>query len=304
MNAGLFIAVYCVAVVASSIFGGWLPTAVRITHTRLQMMMSLVGGLMLGIGLFHLLPHAAGSGISLDTAVLWMMFGLLTTFFLIRVFHAHEHGAAEDSAASDPHCDHDHDHTHAHAMPAAAHSGRATHRWLGIALGLSLHTLLDGVALAAGTLSDAAETNPPTLLGFAAFVGIVLHKPLDSLSITSLMVAHGWSRRARQAVNLGYALMCPAGAVLFMLGVGASANQAQWLGCGLAFSAGIFLCLALSDLLPELHFHAHDRLKLTGALLLGVSLAYAIRFLEPEHLHDHAAPHGEHVRGHGHGHEH
>ena len=38
----------------------------------------------------------------------------------------------------------------------------------------------------------------------------------------------------------------------------------------LAFSAGTFLCIALSDLLPELQFHAHDRWKLSAALLAGV----------------------------------
>jgi zinc and cadmium transporter len=40
----------------------------------------------------------------------------------------------------------------------------------------------------------------------------------------------------------------------------------------LAFSAGTFLCIALSDLLPELQFHSHDRLKLSVALLAGVVL--------------------------------
>ena len=40
----------------------------------------------------------------------------------------------------------------------------------------------------------------------------------------------------------------------------------------LAFSAGTFLCIALSDLLPELQFHTHDRIKLSVALLAGFVL--------------------------------
>jgi zinc and cadmium transporter len=44
-------------------------------------------------------------------------------------------------------------------------------------------------------------------------------------------------------------------------------------GYALAFSAGTFLCIATSDLLPELQFHSHDRLKLSLALLAGVALA-------------------------------
>ena len=53
-------------------------------------------------------------------------------------------------------------------------------------------------------------------------------------------------------------------------------------GCALAFSAGVFICISLSDLLPELEFHAHDRFKLSLALLLGVAAAWGIGYLEPE----------------------
>ena len=44
------------------------------------------------------------------------------------------------------------------------------------------------------------------------------------------------------------------------------------LSATLAFSAGTFLCIALSDLLPELQFHAHDRWPLSMALLGGFAL--------------------------------
>jgi zinc and cadmium transporter len=53
----------------------------------------------------------------------------------------------------------------------------------------------------------------------------------------------------------------------------------------LAFSAGAFICIALSDLLPEVHFHSHDRTKLTVAFLLGIGLAYGIGVLEPANFH-------------------
>jgi zinc and cadmium transporter len=49
----------------------------------------------------------------------------------------------------------------------------------------------------------------------------------------------------------------------------------------LAFSAGTFLCIALSDLLPELQFHSHDRLKLSLALLAGMALMGVTAFLSP-----------------------
>ena len=53
----------------------------------------------------------------------------------------------------------------------------------------------------------------------------------------------------------------------------------------LAFSAGAFICIALSDLLPEVHFHSHDRGKLTIAFLLGIVIAYGIGAVEPASLH-------------------
>ena len=57
------------------------------------------------------------------------------------------------------------------------------------------------------------------------------------------------------------------------------------IGAALAFSAGAFICIALSDLLPEVQFHSHDRAKLTVAFLLGIALAYAIGSIEPQDAH-------------------
>ena len=53
MSPVVILTIYCLLIVASSLFGGFLPSLMRLTHTRLQMMMSCVGGLMLGIGIFQ-----------------------------------------------------------------------------------------------------------------------------------------------------------------------------------------------------------------------------------------------------------
>ncbi|MCA9117102.1 MAG: ZIP family metal transporter, partial [Planctomycetaceae bacterium] len=88
------IAGYCTLIVAASLAGGWLPGAVELTHTRMQVLVSTVGGLMLGIAVFHLLPHSIEETGSSGTSVNWMMAGLLTMFFLVRMFHFHHHGEA------------------------------------------------------------------------------------------------------------------------------------------------------------------------------------------------------------------
>lgn len=40
----LLIAAYSLAVVASSLFGGWLPSLFHLTHVRMQLVLSFVGG--------------------------------------------------------------------------------------------------------------------------------------------------------------------------------------------------------------------------------------------------------------------
>ncbi|MEN1682251.1 MAG: ZIP family metal transporter, partial [Planctomycetota bacterium] len=172
--------------------------------------------------------------------------------------------------------------------------------WAGVAIGLTLHSLLAGVALAA-----AIAAEPGAIPGLAVFLIIVLHKPLDALTLIGLMRHGKASRRAMHLANAAFAGVVPIGAAGFYAiatlttgGIQADAAPA------LAFAAGVFLCIALSDLLPELHFHAHDRFKLSAALLLGVALATAVALAEhATHAgHDHAG-HTDHS-GHGHADDH
>src|SRR6185436_7170736 len=159
---------------------------------------------------------------------------------------------------------------------------------VGVFIGLALHSALDGVAVAAAVSAEArADTSGAWyLFGLGTFLGVLLHKPLDALSVTSLMVAGGWPPRERRLVNLAFALMCPLGAAAFYLGIGlADVHHDMAVGCALAFSGGVFVCIALGDLLPELQFHSHDRIKLSFALLLGVAVAMSVWLLEAPHVH-------------------
>lgn len=279
---------YCVLVMLASLAGGWIPLVARLTHTRTQVLMSFVAGMMLGVGVFHMLPHAFDALGSLDRAVWWMMIGLLAMFFLQRLFHFHQHGPIELEHQ------HDHDHDCGHVHPPA---GIQNLNWLGVTVGLTLHTLMDGIALAASVEADV-EHSATGLLGLGTFLAVLLHKPLDAMAITTLMVTGNWPVRTRHVVNFLFALVVPLGVGLFYLGAkGMPADQQAIVGCALAFSAGTFLCISLSDLLPEVQFHAHDRLKLSVALLLGIAAAYAIGYFEssghehhhgPGHSHDHS----------------
>lgn len=292
----VLICIYCLLVALASLAGGVLPSKMRLSHTGMQVIMSFVGGLVLGVGLLHLLPHSYAQTGKVDHTVWATLAGLLTMFFLIRIFHVHQHGPVEQAeTCGHSHCDTSTDHKeHRHhdyptdGESCVAHQHR--YSWLGLFVGLTLHTVIDGMALAASVSAEAREaTAGVSLFGVGTFLAVFLHKPLDAMSITTVMAAGGWSVRNRNLVNLGFASMCAVGAAGFYLGIQQfSASQQVILGWALGFAAGVFLCISLGDILPEVQFHAHDKIKLSSALVLGIVLAYAIGFVEPAHQHGHS----------------
>ncbi len=296
MWPAILIAIYCVCLTLASLAGGWLPLWMRLTHTRMQLMMSFVGGLMLGVAILHMLPHAVVQMDNLDYAAWSCMLGLLAMFLTIRVFNVHQHGPApgsngtEPAESQGPHAHHDCRHP---AEPGAVHGGRRL-TWLGLLLGLAVHSLVDGVAVAASVMAAGGRARAVGMLGAGTFLAVLFHKPLDSLSIMSVMVIQRWSRWACSIVNLLFALVCPLGALVFFFGSRKlEAGQHVAVGCALGFSAGVFLCIALADILPEIQFHHHDRIILFSALLAGVALSFAIGFFEPEHAHEHGHQHAQ-----------
>jgi len=295
MQPLFLIATYSTLIVMASLAGGWLPSLAKLTHVRMQLMMSLVSGLMLGIAMLHMLPEASAHVASMTKVSGAMLAGLLVMFFLLRVFHVHGHGDLDHDGCHD-HASHSHQHSH--------DSHVAGHRlnWLGLFFGLAIHTLLDGVALSASVVADARHSSQSSgWFGLGTFLAVLLHKPLDALAITSLMQAGGWTKRSQSVVNLGYSLMCPIGALVFWFGATQlAAEHSSLIGYALAFSAGFFLCIALGDLLPEVQFHSHNRVSLSAALLVGVAMAIGIEWTH-SHQHDDSQ---HHVPGHQHSEHH
>jgi len=162
--------------------------------------------------------------------------------------------------------------------------------------------LVGGIALASAVAADFQIRAGLGAAGLGVFVATLVHKPADALTITYLMLRAGSSRWTTQLVNFGFGLMIPGGVALFALGLGGlhPSTAARWTAGALAFSAGTFLCIALADLLPELQFHSHDRLKLSIALLAGLALMAATAAVEPAErratTQAHAAPIGTSAR--------
>ena len=298
--------IYCVLILLASLAGGWIPLMIRLTHRRMQLAVSLVSGVMLGVGLLHLLPHALlEAPDAMDTVFIWVLVGFLAMFFIERFFCFHHHDVpipsvghshvppngrdGEEASAGEHH----HHAPHAESRgEIEAESHRLT--WTGAAIGLTLHTIIMGIALAASvaaTVEDESHGDHFTALaGLGTFLAIFLHKPFDAMTITTLMTVGAWSKTARHLVNGLFALMIPVGVILFCLGLRHAHEGSNVVAYALAFSAGTFLCISTADLLPELQFHAHDRASLSAALILGLSVAWVIGIVE--------------TKGHGHGHQH
>ena len=280
--------IYSLLALLAALAGAALSNLFRLTHTRLQIAVSFVAGLMLGLALLGLLPHAIHELRSSMFATSWLLGGFLLMFFLQRFLPFHHHDVAEGSPVEP--CGH----THSLAERSARNLG-----WASVALGLSLHSIIDGLAMAASVAADARTHG--NALGMGTALAVILHKPFGALAIATLMAASGIAGPTRHLVNLAFALVTPLGALLFYLGAGAWAHShAMWLGGALALCAGTFLCIAAADLLPELQFHRHDRVKLSLALLAGLAIAVVLVRLhkphdEPTAVASHASPMTRHA---------
>jgi zinc transporter ZupT len=158
-------------------------------------------------------------------------------------------------------------HLFEHTVAPHFHFGEETHReallrpsagWLAV-VGLGVHTLFDGVAIAAGFLVSPA-------LGVLLFVAVLLHKVPEGFTIASIMLAGGHSRGAALAAGAALGGLTIAGAVLTGL------FAAQQVAYALAVSAGVTIYVAASDLIPEVNREGGPALGWTvfGGLLFFV----------------------------------
>jgi ZIP family zinc transporter/zinc and cadmium transporter len=133
-------------------------------------------------------------------------------------------------------------HLSQHVFTQHFHYGVETHRVAAKAgfsalVGLSIHSLFDGVAIAAGMLVSPQ-------LGILLFLAVFLHKLPEGVTIASLVMAGGES--ARRAIGAAAVL-----GLATVLGVLLTDWAAPLAERGLALAAGVTLYVAASDLVPE-----------------------------------------------------
>ena len=242
------VALYSLIIVLGSLAGA-VVVVWNERPTRLVRFLAFAAGVMLGAAFFHMLPEAySGGG--------WWAFALVPAgFVFILVLERYLVAHAGEDLPGD----------HMSSTGAPAQPGQV----LGLTafLGLSTHTLFDGIAL-----GSAVEEG----VGLMALLAIVSHKVPSALSLASILKSEGRSRASILSLSTLYGMMVPAGAALYFL-FDAVLNFESLAAKALAFSAGTFLYIAVSDLLPHVHRHGKDHPgRNVVALFFGLLLMFLL----------------------------
>ncbi|MGH7388665.1 MAG: ZIP family metal transporter [Candidatus Rokuibacteriota bacterium] len=230
-----------VAVAATADLAGaaLVTNAHRRGRAPLHYFVALGAGFMLAAAFVRMLPEAT----QVPHAFLFVLIG----YFGIHLF---EHTVA-------PHF-HFGEEVHADAFlrPSAG--------WLAV-LGLGVHTLFDGVAIAAGFMIG------PTL-GTLLFLAVLLHKLPEGFAVASIVLATGRSRAAALGAGAALGVCTVLGAVLTSL------LARDHVGYALALSAGVTIYVAASDLIPEVNREGGPALAWTvfGGLVLFALADWAL----------------------------
>jgi zinc and cadmium transporter len=203
---------------------------------RAMFCMSFAAGVLLGAAFLDILPVALarhGNG-----GVLMATLAAIAGFFVLeRVLHAtHDHHAHES-----------------HAVPSG---------YL-ILVGDTLHNFVDGVVIAASFMMDPA-------LGLTATLAVTAHELPQEIADFGVLLSANFSRRSALALNLLSGLAGVIGAATCIAFEGVVEQHLAWL---MAATAGMFIYIAASDLMPEVH-HAgpRDGWLYTIPFFIGVAL--------------------------------
>jgi zinc and cadmium transporter len=180
-----------------------------------ERLLGFAAGVLLATAFLDLFPEAVERSPG-DTHVFAAALGAMILFFVIeRLLHAF----------------HLHEESHAH-----------TSGYL-ILIGDGLHNLIDGVVIAASFLVSPE-------LGITTTLAVAAHEIPQEIADYGLLVSGRFSRQRALALNFASGLTAMVGALLcwaFRAGI------EPHVGWALTATAGMFIYIAASDLIPELH---------------------------------------------------
>lgn len=231
------LALYSLAIAGAILLGGVLPLFRHWHAQRLPIILSLAAGIMLGSAFFHLIPEA------------YEMLGAQVGFYILLGFlflYSFEKFVTVHI------CE---------ALDCEVH-----HLGISASIGIAIHTLTNGVALGSGLLLPG--------LGFVVFLAVSAHKAPEAFSLTSVLLHSGTRRSKIILVHFLNLLMIPLGAILAFFFI--RGENSLWIGRAIAFSAGTFLHISLSDLLPEVHKHSHFKTYNYLAFVAGLAVMWLL----------------------------
>ena len=252
--------------VISLIGGLYLIYAKRGTRTLQRLAVPFAAGSLLAAAFLDLLPEALEHG---DASVVmrFTLGGLILFFVLERSltwFH-HHHDEAEQGHGS---------------------SRRTVSL---IVIGDTIHNFIDGMAIGAAFLVDPA-------IGLVTTVAIAAHEIPQEIGDFGLMLSKGMAKRKVLIVNLVSALATVIGAGL-IYGFGGDLAISE--SILLAVTAGFFIYIAASDIIPTIHAEPKRRwaniqtaVLIVGIVLVGLAAHAAHGFMPHDDAsYDHSGQH-------------
>lgn len=256
MNDNLYLIVLVLITSAANILGGVLITLKKNwTRNALNAFMALGSGFLLAIAIIELLPESLS--VSASNAY-YILAGFITVYLFQHVLSKHFHFGEETH------------HGHEHGSK------------FGVMLGMLTHTFFDGVAIASGF-----EVN--VTVGALVFFAVLLHKIPDGVTIASITLAKNGSRKLAllSAIYLGLSTFAGALTVIFL---GEFVHMEGLTAIALAFSAGVFIYVGGTDLLPAVNATEDRKNSLFVILGILIFLGSSFLFHEVSGEHDQEPP--------------
>ena len=230
-----------IAVIFTMAGAGAVLSFGNFTKTFLSRALAYAAGVLTAVALTDILP----AGFALNAQLL--SYGALAA--LLFLFTMESFAAASSSNEFMEDC-------HVHSLGTFA------------LLAMGLHSLMDGFNIAVGFA-------PGTVAGLNVALGVILHKFADGITLVSLLLHAGKSRRQSLTFSLWLAAATPAGALLAVPLLKSLPPGAEAFALGI--SGGSFLYIAMTDILPRLH---KDRDRLIPPIFaLGLATVFLMHFL-------------------------
>jgi len=227
-----------------------LAMEARRLERMLFLLVSLAVGALLGGAVIHLIPGAYAALEGDGTLVgLLVLVGVLAFFILEKFLHwQHDHGAAVSAASDAP--------PQAQVRPFARIN----------LVGNAAHNFLDGMVIAAAYLVSLPA-------GVVATIAVALHEIPQEIGSFGVLVAGGYRPKRALLYNFLAGLAGVGGAVLSLALGAVIEGYGAYL---LPITAGTFIYVAGSDLIPELHHH-HSKPAIKSLwqlvmIVVGISL--------------------------------